>query len=439
MGHLGHLKAEYQDLVTRLDSNPVGMPFPTTDHARKGWQEILEILYTTEEAALGAKLPLMPASLERIAKKTGIAAPDLKMRLDAMADKGLVMDLIHPKTKKVKYMLSPPVVGFFEFSLMRAKDMIPKKRIAEALDAYCHGDAAFASEVFGGDTVIGRTMVNEDMLGQESMPDILDWERATHLLKEARNIAVALCYCRHKQEHLGKACDAPVDNCLSINAGADFVERRNFGRKIDAMEALDILVRSRESGLVQIADNVQNRPSFICNCCGCCCGQLQAINEYDLHAVNPSNYRHFLDRDKCVGCSKCARACPVTAIFMTATIQTANRKNKIFPAINLERCIGCGVCAQACSSKHALSMKTYTKKTHIPVNAIEKSVRMSLERGRLADLIFDQGEGRGSRFLNKVVKSITNLSPIEKVLASEQLRSRFINYVLKTVKDPTEG
>ncbi|MCK5378635.1 MAG: 4Fe-4S binding protein [Acidobacteria bacterium] len=437
MGHLGHLKAEYRELADRLNAGSVGFPEPESETARNGWQEILEILYTPEEAALAAKLPVMPSSLRVIAARLGMGEEDLKPRLDRMADKGIVMDLVHPKTGKTKYLLSPPVVGFFEFSMMRAQDSIPKKRMAEALDAYTHGDPTFAHEVFGGDTVIGKTMVHESALSDEDLPDVLDWERATSVIEEAHNFAVSYCYCRHKAEHLGKRCDAPMDVCLSVNAGASFVVHREFGREIDRSEAMDILIQSRESGLVQVADNVQEKPTYICNCCGCCCGQLQAINEFDLPAVNPSGFVAASDTDDCNGCSRCARACPVGAIEMRPAPVVGRRKNDLRPSIDTDRCIGCGVCVQACHSRHAMTMKRRPIQPMVPRTSMERILRMSIERGKLPDLLFDQGAGRGSRFLNQALHGLTALGPIERAIASEQVKSRFVRFALRNVSDPT--
>src|SRR5512136_2506191 len=161
MGHLGRLKEEYRDLARRLQDGTVALPEPEDERAREGWREILEILYTPEEAALAARMPLRPVSLERLSRRLGIPASQLQARLEPMCDKGVVMDLPNPKTGRVAYLLSPPVVGFFEYSLMRARDSIPKKRMAEALHAYTHGDEAFAREALGRDTVIGRALVHE--------------------------------------------------------------------------------------------------------------------------------------------------------------------------------------------------------------------------------------------------------------------------------------
>jgi ferredoxin len=424
MGHLGRLKDEYRALVDRLARGPVALAEPAEAAAWEGWREILEILYTPEEADLASRLPVRPTSLEKLAGRLGRPEEELRARLEPMCDKGIVMDLVHPKTGKTSYLLSPPVVGFFEYSLMRAKDGIPKKRMAEALHAYTRGDPAFAREALGHETKLGRALVHETALADEPLPDVLAWERATEVVGGARAWAVSLCFCRHEAEHLGKRCDAPMDNCLSLNAGAEFVTRRGFGRAIDRSEALDLLARSRDAGLVQIADNVQARPTFVCNCCGCCCEQLRGINDWGLAAVNPSGFEPSREPARCAGCSRCARACPVAAIEMKPVREAGTRRNDLAPAFDLDRCIGCGVCADACR-KGALRMSR-TERPRVPASAAEKAVRQALERGRLADLFLDGGGGLGSRFLRHALDVLVRLPPAERVLASEQVRSRFV-------------
>lgn len=437
MGHLGHLKEEYRELVGRLAANTVALPEPTDERARAAFREILEIMYTPEEAAIASRLPVAPAGLHALSHRLGVSEDELKPKLEAMCDKGVVVDLVSKRTGETKYLLAPPVVGFFEFSMMRAKDAIPKKRMAEALHAYIHGDDTFAREVFGGETVLGRALVHETALehGGET-PDVLDWERATSIVEGATAHAVSLCYCRHEASHVGKACDAPQEVCLSLNGGAEFVIRRGFGRAISKQEALGIMTDARKRGLVQIADNVLQQPTYICNCCGCCCGQLSAINEFDLRAVNPSGFLAKADAGRCVGCSRCARACPIAAIEMKPSRAEGKRKNELHAVVDAERCIGCGVCVDACG-KDSMHVERRAEPSRVPRDSIEKALRMALERGHLGDMLYQEGLARGVGFLGEALRALLALPAAKRALASEQVTSRFLRAALGRVKDPT--
>ena len=272
-------------------------------------------------------------------------------------------------------------------------------------------------------------MVHEDVLAAD-MPEVLDWERTTKLIEESEQLAVSQCYCRHKAAHLGKACDAPQEICLSLNNGAEFVIRRGFGRPINKQQALSIVTKARKLGLIQIADNVKNEPAYVCNCCACCCGQLSAINTFGLRAVNPSGFEPQHDPEECKGCSRCSRSCPVAAIAMTPERTGGKRKNELYPVFDSELCIGCGVCATTCKQE-AIRMERGAEPSHVPANTIERVVRQMLERGRLADLLFDESESRGAAFLNHAVRAITHLPPAERALASEQVKSRFVSFVVQ--------
>ncbi|HET6922513.1 MAG TPA: 4Fe-4S binding protein, partial [Anaeromyxobacteraceae bacterium] len=134
------------------------------------------------------------------------------------------------------------------------------------------------------------------------------------------------------------------------------------------------------------------------------------------------------------GCSRCARACPVGAIAMGPERVTAQVKTALRPKVDEDRCIGCGVCAGACQRK-AMRMARGTGTRHVPRNSVEKAVRQALERNQLADLLFDGGDGLGSRFLHDAVKALTALPPAQKLLASEQVRSRFVRAALERFRD----
>ena len=95
-----------------------------------------------------------------------------------------------------------------------------------------------------------------------------------------------------------------------------------------------------------------------------------------------------------------------------------------------EFCIGCGVCATTCKQE-VISMERRENPSHVPENTIERVVRQMVEHGRLADLLFDESESRGAAFLNHAVQAITKLPPAQRALASDQVRSRFVQFVVK--------
>jgi hypothetical protein len=74
---------------------------------------------------------------------------------------------------------------------------------------------------------------------------------------------------------------------------------------------------------------------------------------------------------------------------------------------------------------------------YVPANSLERALRMAIERGKLPHLLFDEGAGRGSRFLNQVLQALTRLPASQRLLASEQVKSRFVRQALASIRDPT--
>ena len=276
MGHTTSLGGAHQGLAKRLLRGPVAMVEPHDPAAKQAWREILETLFSPDDAALAARLPVVPTTVADLARRTGLDAGALRARLEAMAGKGLVLDLHDARTGATTYMLAPPVVGFFELSMMRLDDGLPKARLARAYEAYMTGDSAFDEEVSGIHTLVSRTLVQESALFDDLASEVLDWERATSYVEKADCLAVTNCFCRHVATHLGTACDYPMETCMSLGAAARYLIRHGHARQISRGEGRELLEAAREHGLVHIADNVQRELSYICSCCACCCVELRS-------------------------------------------------------------------------------------------------------------------------------------------------------------------
>lgn len=411
---------------------------PQDPAAQRAWREILEILFSPGDAALAARLPVVPTTVEDLARRTGMDAAGLRTRLDAMAGKGLVLDLRDARSGATTYMLAPPVVGFFELSMMRLNDGLPKERLARAYEAYMGDDRSFDEEVAGSPTLVSRTLVQETALFDDLLSEVLDWDRATAYVENAGLLAVSNCFCRHVAEHLGTACDYPLETCMSLGTAARYLVRHGYAREIGRAEGRELLESAREQGLVHIADNVQQELNYICSCCSCCCVELRSAR-MGMPVMQPSAFQPTADDGLCTGCGKCVRACPVQAISLVARGPGRGDGDKaaarLLCSVDLGRCLGCGVCVGACA-QHSLTMVRRPQAPHVPLNAVEHLTRRMLEQGRLADLLVDGAAGRGPAFANAVLGAILKLPPAEKLLASEQVQSRFVRFALARYRPP---
>ena len=125
-----------------------------------------------------------------------------------------------------------------------------------------------------------------------------------------------------------------------------------------------------------------------------------------------------------MGCGKCARVCPVLAVSMK---EGGNGKKKA--VLDPDICLGCGVCARNCSVK-AITMKRRIQQVITPVNSTHRFVLQAIEKGTLANLIFDNQAFANHRALAAALSAILELSPVKQALASKQLKSVYLDRLL---------
>jgi ferredoxin len=185
--------------------------------------------------------------------------------------------------------------------------------------------------------------------------------------------------------------------------------------------------------MVHVADNVKNNVSYLCHCCGCCCGQLKGISVHGIrNAVHTSNFLAAVDGEKCKACARCVKACPVMAIDikpMSFGAATAR--------IDEELCLGCGVCSVACKNK-AVSMKARPKRIFTPEDNIERLIRAAVERGTVHHMLFDDPDSVTSRGMNLALGALLSLPLTKRLLAVEQIRSTFVKTIVNGAKKQME-
>src|ERR1039458_4546259 len=207
------LRNGYHAPSDRLNLFPQGSP-PTELLFR-----ILEVLFTRDEAALVALLPIKPFNVAAAAKIWKKPAAESQNILETLASRGMLLDMeIHGEQI---FVLPPPMAGFFEFSMMRIGNTYDQKLLAELFYQYLNVEEDFVRNLFtGGETQLGRVFVNENALAGDSTLTVLDYERASEVIRSASHRGVGACYCRHKMQHMGKSCDAPMNICMTFSGTA---------------------------------------------------------------------------------------------------------------------------------------------------------------------------------------------------------------------------
>lgn len=323
----------YENLIDRLNQYPAGAP------KTERFIELLQTLFTEEEAKMGAAMPIFPTPISSIAESVGIDEAEVKPILETMANKGLVYH--RAQDGQDSYSLFPLVPGIFELQFMKGEVSEKTKKLAGLFDEMWY--SGWADDLFASKTQMARVVVMEKEI--PSGVEVFPYEKASKFIEQAEYLSLSVCYCRHEKDLLGKSCGRSKDVCIQFGPFAKYVVERDFGRKITKEEAYKILDKAEEEGLVHLSDNSQKRINFICNCCGCCCGILGGITRlHKPQAVATSHFVLDIDTDTCSACEACVDRCYFGALTVNETAE-----------VDAEKCLGCGLCNMVCPTE-SLSM-----------------------------------------------------------------------------------
>jgi electron transport complex protein RnfB len=203
--------------------------------------------------------------------------------------------------------------------------------------------------------------------------EILPSERVSEMVKEAEAIGVRKCYCRVQRHLIGEGCEHPVETCLILSPVKGGLEDSLLDRVITEREALDILRKAKEAGLVHTTENYRDGHYNICACCPCSCAFLRTVVEFGhINGIAHSDFRAVVESDLCDGCGECTEPCYFEALSVSEEICV----------VDPIRCTGCGLCVPACpvGALH-LERLPEGESPHLPADGEAWMVHLSEERG----------------------------------------------------------
>ncbi|GAB4350932.1 MAG: 4Fe-4S binding protein [Candidatus Abyssubacteria bacterium] len=293
-------------------------------------KRLFQMIADEQEAAL---MLAMPGTPEELAEKTGRPLNDIKKSLDTLFHKGLAF----VSGSSGKYRMCRDIVQFHDASILWP----------EATKEFHDLWKEFTDKEWGQTVKVIEAMMEQPPTriipveaALEAKNQILHYENVREIVESARRIAVTKCTCRVVD---GK-CGLPVEACIQINRAADYAITRGTGREIDKKEAMDIIKKAEEAGLVHVTMNTDHIDHYICNCCSDCCIGLRYMITEGTKFVSPSRFQAVIDEDACIGCESCIERCYFGAI----TAQDSHGETKA--KVDAEKCVGCGLCSVVCPS-----------------------------------------------------------------------------------------
>jgi NAD-dependent dihydropyrimidine dehydrogenase PreA subunit len=274
----------------------------------------------------------MPGTIPELRERSGQDTDALEKRVHALFLKGLVFP--SSRTSPPTYRMCRDFVQFHDATILWKE--APKGFLdlwQELMETEWPEFAARVSRMMPKPF----TRVIPVNVSVKAKTHILDFESVAEIVRNAEILAVTKCTCRLT----ARKCDRPLEMCIQVNNAAAYAVSRGTGRKVEVQEALEILRRAEEEGLIHVTMNRHVVNHFICNCCPCCCQTMPVLIKGGIHVVDPSRFAAEINSDLCSGCGTCHERCYFSAISWQDGSGTTSR-------VDPGKCMGCGLCKVTC-------------------------------------------------------------------------------------------
>jgi Pyruvate/2-oxoacid:ferredoxin oxidoreductase delta subunit len=297
---------------------------------------LMEELFTPEEARVNNAMPRQPVTAADVAKQMGRNEGEIKAFLESMADKGLCSTVVQGKERF--YQGVPFMPGIFEFQFMPGRATERDRKIANLIHDYKKAYLSAKGAPKAGFPLTRVITVDRKIKAGNR---IHTYDQVATYIDKYETIGVGSCFCRHAARLRGEDIHGmPLDVCMWFGQKAEFAVERLGSRKLSKQEAMDVLKRSEEAGLLHMSRNTTEEIDFLCNCDRWHCDVVTGILKHPKPGLLfNSGFRPQVDAQRCTGCGICIDRCPPGALEIA---------EENTPQIDLDRCFGCAVCASGC-------------------------------------------------------------------------------------------
>jgi formate hydrogenlyase subunit 6/NADH:ubiquinone oxidoreductase subunit I len=327
----------YSRLARHLQDLVMGYPF--SEHLLR----LLEAVYTPEEASILLGLPndLVPLEVvgaNEIAQKARRPLSRVESVLNRLAERGLIYSAPMPSGGR-GYALLHVGYGMPQTFFWSGRMDERARRMAKLV--YDYFGTGVTKEIYGDRPTKTYRYIPVGINVAMPFQGVMPFDGMGRLVEAATEIAVAHCPCRVSARASGRTdCQHSLEVCIKYDEMADFIVTQGLGRSVSKDEAMFILKKCEQEGLVHMVDNAQGQIKHTCNCCGHYCWNVGLIKRRKV-ARDTLMAVYFLREtamDECIGCGACADICPVRAVDMIEDR----------PMVHIDWCLGCGVCAPVC-------------------------------------------------------------------------------------------
>ncbi len=306
--------------------------------------KIFEALVNDDEAKV-MLLAAPPATAEDLADKSGLPVATIIEMMDSLFHRGLIFKATRGGDKKWYRVKSVPQMhDSTSLTPGISRQVLDLWKVYMEKEWPTYGHAIM--DVMPG-AIMRVVPVNESV---DPQSQVMAYDDVVKIVEGARSLSVTNCSCRV----ISGDCTKPLEVCMQVDRAADYNIERGTGRALSKNEAIALLKKCREEGLVHTVDNRQTVGHVICNCCSDCCLNW-AIMKGPKKWVAPSRFQAVVDDQLCSGCETCIERCFFDALAMADDLA----------AVDAEKCLGCGVCTVVCPTE-ALKLKEIRPSDFVP-------------------------------------------------------------------------